>query len=82
MTMAYLGARGRQLEELAVGLAREVVRVREANDPILYRDRQAYLKGLQAALAGVDAARIALALACQRLKAQTARVEAPWGRTS
>jgi hypothetical protein len=68
MTLAALSARVRRLEELSIGLAREVVRVKEAANPLLYLERKAYLKALQDALAGVEAARVILALARQRLE--------------
>jgi hypothetical protein len=74
MTVNDLAARVRRLEELSIGLASEVVRVKQANDPLLYLERKAYLKGLQDALAGVEAARVALALARQRLEG----ARGPW----
>ncbi len=48
------------------GLAREVALWREANVPLLYRERRAYLQGIQDALAGAETARAALAGACRR----------------
>jgi hypothetical protein len=53
---------------LSIGLAREVLRVRQANDPLLDLERRAYLKALQDALSGVEEARVTLALARQRLE--------------
>jgi len=42
--------------------------IREANDPLLYRERQDYLAAIRRALAGVEAARVTLAKARQRLE--------------
>jgi hypothetical protein len=74
--MRDVEARLRRLEELTRGLAKEVTLWREGNDPLLYLERRAYLSGVQDALAGVEAARVVLAKACQRLKAG-ARRDAP-----
>jgi hypothetical protein len=61
-------ARLRRLEELTRGLAREVGLWKEGNDPLLYLERRAYLNGVQDALAGAEAARVALARVLQRLR--------------
>jgi hypothetical protein len=61
-------ARIGRLEELARGLALEAGLLKEGNDPLLYRERRAYLKGIQDALAGAEAARAALAGACRRME--------------
>ncbi len=60
--------RMRRLEELTRGLSREVALWREANDPLLYLERRAYLNAVQDALAGVEAARVVLARAVQRMQ--------------
>ena len=60
MTAADLSARVRRLEELTRGLAKEVLRWKECNDPLLYVERKAYLDGMQNALAGLDDSRVAL----------------------
>jgi hypothetical protein len=39
---------------------------RSANDPLLYRERKAYLAGIRNALAGVEEARVALVKVVQR----------------
>jgi hypothetical protein len=59
----------RRLEELARGLAKEVSLWRGGNDPLLYLERKSYLNAIQDALAGVEAARVVLARAVQRLRA-------------
>lgn len=71
-------ARLRRLEELTRGLSREVSLWKEGNDPLLYLERRAYLNGVQDALAGVEAARVVLARAVQRLRAES-RGAAPEG---
>jgi hypothetical protein len=40
---------------------------------VLYLERQAYLKGLTRFLGGLEDARVALALACQRLEGDAQR---------
>jgi hypothetical protein len=68
--LADLKARVRRLDELTRGLAREVAIWKEADDPLLYLERRAYLKAIQDALAGVESARVVLARARQRLEAE------------
>jgi hypothetical protein len=60
-----------RLDELSRGLAKEVVLMKTANDPLLYLERKAYLTAIQDALAGVEGARVALACARQRLERGT-----------
>jgi hypothetical protein len=62
--------RVRRLEDLTRGLSREVALWKEGNDPLLYLERRAYLNAIQDALAGVEAARVVLARANQRLGAE------------
>lgn len=66
MTWNDLQARVRRLDQLARGLAKEVSLWKGSNDPLLFLERKAYLGAIQDALAGVEAARVALAKACQR----------------
>jgi hypothetical protein len=68
MKLADLTARIQRLDQLMRGLAREVALWKAGNDPLLYVERKAYLKGIQDALAGVEAARVVLAKARQRLE--------------
>src|SRR5258708_3047778 len=60
--------RVRRLEELTGGLSREVALWKEGNDPLLYLERRSYLNAIQDALAGVEAARVVLARANQRMQ--------------
>jgi hypothetical protein len=61
--------RGRyaRLEELSLGLGKELVVIGKGEDPLLYLERQAYLLALHDALAGVEEARVTLARALQRI---------------
>jgi hypothetical protein len=68
MTVMDLKARVERLQELAVGLSKEVTIWREGGDPLLYVERKAYLKSIQDALAGIEEARVVLAQARQRLE--------------
>jgi hypothetical protein len=70
MTVLAVAARVKRLEALGIGLAKELARWSEANDPLLYRERQAYLAALRRALSGVEGARVALARARQRLEGE------------
>jgi hypothetical protein len=67
MTVADVKARVERLDRLARGLAKEVL-WKGAADPLLYRERKAYLAGVQDALAGVETARVVLAKVVQRLE--------------
>jgi hypothetical protein len=63
-----LTARIERLDRLSRGLAREVLRWKEGDDPLLYVERREYLSAIQDALAGVEAARVALVRVRQRLE--------------
>lgn len=56
-----------RLDRLARGLAKEVGLWRAANDPLLYRERKAYLAGIRDALAGAEKARVVLAGVVRRI---------------
>lgn len=71
LTADDLKARHRRLGELSRGLMREVAVIREAEDPLLPRERRAYLAALSNALAGIESARAALAGAALRLDADS-----------
>jgi hypothetical protein len=60
LTLADLKARIARLDGLARGLAREVGLRRRAEDILLFRERRQYLRAIQDALAGADAARVVL----------------------
>ena len=67
MNAAAISARVRRLDQLYRGLAREIIIVDTADDPMLYLERRAYLDALLATVRGVEAARVTLAKARQRL---------------
>jgi hypothetical protein len=60
-------ARMRPLDQLSRGLGLELTIIRTAEDPMLYLERRAYLMAIVNALSGVEAARVTLAKATQRL---------------
>jgi hypothetical protein len=68
LTMADLKGRIARLERLAKGLAREVERQRGAEDLLLFRERRQYLRDIQDALAGAEAARVVLQGAVRRME--------------
>jgi hypothetical protein len=68
MGLADLKARIERLDKLARGFSLEVGRWRGATDPLLYRERKAYLGAVQDALAGVEAARVVLAGVVRRME--------------
>jgi hypothetical protein len=82
MNLQDITARVKRLDKLSRGLAKEEVMVRHCHDARLYRERQDYLKAIRDALAGVEAARVALAKAKQRLEGlrRVWNHEAPCGR--
>jgi hypothetical protein len=55
-----LKARIARLDQLARGLAKEVGLQRGAEDVLLFRERRQYLRAVQEALAGAEAARVVL----------------------
>ena len=65
MTAAAISARVRRLNELALGVSREVQLVGQA-DIFLYVERREYLTALHRMCAGMESARVVLAKARQR----------------
>jgi len=65
MTAAAISARLRRLEQLALGVAREVQLVGQA-DIFLYVERREYLTALHRRCAGLESARVVLAKGRQR----------------
>jgi hypothetical protein len=70
MTIRHVAARIRRLEQLTIGLNREMGIIGAGDDPLLYLERQDYLRALRAAVAGLESARVVLAKARQRLTAR------------
>jgi len=67
VTTLQLRERIDRLDKLARGLAREALVIGKGNDPLLYAERQAYLAAVFDAIRGLEAARVALARAAQRM---------------
>jgi hypothetical protein len=63
-----LRARLKRLDKLVRGLALEVALLRKGDDPLLYRERRAYLKAVQEAQAGLELARVTLAGAVRQMQ--------------
>jgi hypothetical protein len=70
MTIEDLRARVGRLEKLFCGLSRERVLWEEAQDPLLYLERKAYLQALREAIGGIEGARVVLVKVCQRIEAE------------
>jgi hypothetical protein len=68
--VADLKARIQRLDKLARGLAKEVGLWRGCNDPLLYRERKAYLAGVQDALARAETIRVVLVGVVWRIENQ------------
>ena len=64
---AALRARIRRLEELSRGLSIEEETFRTCGAPLMFDERDKYREALRQAIAGVESARLALVLACQRI---------------
>jgi hypothetical protein len=59
-----------RLEELRQGLAVEMGLWRQADDPLLYLERRAYMEAIQDVIAGVESARVVLCRARQRYQSK------------
>jgi hypothetical protein len=66
MSPEQVGQRIERLEQLSRALAKEIVVIGQADDPLLYVERRDYMTGLRAALAGIEGARVELCRARQR----------------
>jgi hypothetical protein len=67
LTLVDIRARIARLERLEKGFAREVAQQRD-DDLLLFGERRQYLKAIQDALAGAEAARVVLAGVVKRLE--------------
>jgi hypothetical protein len=68
LTTQAMRARIERLEALARGLAKEVALWRGRGPPLLAGELRGYLQGLQDAIAGLDAGRVALGSALDRIE--------------
>ena len=57
-----------RLDELARSLGKKIVTIKDADDPLLYLERQRYLDALHKAVEDLDEARVVLAGAAGRLE--------------
>jgi hypothetical protein len=67
LTVADQTVRKHRLERLAQNLTRETYVIGEADDPLLYLERKAYIAALRDAVAGLEIARVTLAKALHRI---------------
>jgi hypothetical protein len=65
---AALARRVARFEKLFLGLSNERVAIRKGADPLLYVERIGYIEALQAAIEGLECARVLLARVRQRLE--------------
>ncbi len=77
LTLTDVIARIQRLDELTRGLAKEVLLCAQADDPLLYLERRAYLNAVQDALAAVESARVILARARQRIESTLEALNEP-----
>jgi hypothetical protein len=68
MTLQHIAARIRRLDSLFLGLNREVALIAKGDDPLLYLERQAYLRALWSTTPALENARVVLARARQRIE--------------
>ena len=68
LELADFKARIERLNQIARGLSREVGLQRGAEDVLLFRERRQYLRAVQEALAGADAARVVLEGVVKRMQ--------------
>jgi hypothetical protein len=68
LRLAHLKARIERLNKLAMAFSLERLDIRKGNDPLYFAEREAYMRGLDQAIHGLEAARKALALACIRIE--------------
>jgi hypothetical protein len=68
MTLKHISARIQRLDALAMGFGRERTIIGKGDDPLLYLERQAYLRALHATTAALENARVILARARQRIE--------------
>ena len=68
MNLNDLESRVQRLDQLSRGLAKEILLWKACNEPLLYRERQDYLKAVRQALSRVERARVVLVKGKQRLE--------------
>ena len=73
MALDDVKARVARLDDLSRGLAKELALLGDADDPLLYRERQGYKGALGRVLSGFEEARAVRARARQRLENEEAK---------
>jgi hypothetical protein len=68
MTLKHISARIRRLDALAMGFGKVTTIIGKGDDPLLYLERQAYLRALHATTAALENARVILAKARRRIE--------------
>ena len=68
LTVADIKGRIERLDRLARGMAEEVRLQKGAEDVLLFRERKQYLRAVQDALAGAEAARVVLEGVVRRME--------------
>jgi hypothetical protein len=68
MRVKHISARIKRLDALFLGLHQEIAKIAKGDDPMLYLERQAYLKALYSTTAALENARVILARARRRIE--------------
>jgi hypothetical protein len=68
ITVKDIQSRMRRLEELALGLGKELALWKAGGDPLLPLERRTYLNGIQDAIAGLTQAQAVLARVLRRIE--------------
>jgi hypothetical protein len=68
MTLHHIAARIKRLDALFFGLHKEIAAIAKGDDPMLYLERQAYLRALWSTTAALENARVVLARARRRIE--------------
>jgi hypothetical protein len=72
MNLADLSVRIKRLEQLSLNLSREELRVMKGALRLHFDERREYLQAIREAIAGVEKARVVLALADHRMEGDAA----------
>jgi hypothetical protein len=72
MQLPHIKARVARLHELTRALRKEIVVIKDADDPLLFMERRRYLDAMYKAVAELDTARVVLAGVAGRLESQAA----------
>jgi hypothetical protein len=70
LTTADLEARKHRLEQLSLGMARDLAEINERDDPLYLLEHWAYNAAIHRAWGGIEVARVTLSKALQRLRGE------------